>query len=74
MEGEIEKRKQAGRKEALTVESIIMHSPMMLLCFANEAGVTIEKHIIHGFVMILIAVVYTLILTKALPRPVCKEE
>jgi hypothetical protein len=34
MEGEIEKRKQAGRKEALTVESIIMHSPMMLLCFS----------------------------------------
>ena len=54
---------------------IMTHSAINTLgTFANEEGVTVEKHIIHGFVMILIAVVYTLILTKALPRPVCKEE
>ena len=54
---------------------IMTHSAINTLgTFANEEGVTVEKHIIHGFVMILIAVVYTLILTKVLPKPVCKEE
>lgn len=48
---------------------IITHSAINTLnTFANEAGLTVEKQIIHAFVMIIITVAYTLILTKTLPK------
>lgn len=48
---------------------IITHSSINTLStFANETGFTVEKQMIHGFVMILIAVAYTLILTKTLSK------
>ena len=48
---------------------IITHSVINTLSsFANESGYTAEKQMIHGLVMILITVAYTLILTKTLPK------
>lgn len=48
---------------------IITHSAINTLnTFANEAGLTVEKQIIHAFVMIIITVAYILILTKTLPK------
>ena len=48
---------------------IITHSAINTLnTFANEAGFTVEKQIIHSIVMILLIVAYTLILTKTLPK------
>ena len=36
--------------------------------FANEAAITIEKHVVHILIMIVITVTYTLVLTKTLPE------
>ena len=48
---------------------IITHSAInSLSTFADEAGFTVEKQIIHVLVMIVITVAYTLILTKTLPK------
>lgn len=48
---------------------IIVHSAINTLnIFANEAGVTAEKQIIHALVLILITVAYNLVLTKTLPK------
>ncbi len=48
---------------------IIVHSAINTLnIFANKAGVTVEKHIIHVLVLILITVAYNLVLTKTLPK------
>lgn len=48
---------------------IIVHSAINTLnIFANEAGVTVEKQIIHALVLILITVAYNLVLTKTLPK------
>ena len=48
---------------------IITHSAINTLStFANEAGFTVEKQMIHVFVMIVLTVAYTLILTKTLPK------
>ena len=48
---------------------IITHSAINTLStFANEAGLTMEKHIIYCLIMIVITVAYTLILTKTLPK------
>ena len=48
---------------------IIAHSTINTLgTFSNEAGFTVEKQIIHVLVMIVLAVAYTLILTKTLPK------
>ncbi len=48
---------------------IIVHSGINTLnIFANEAGVTVEKQIIHALVLILITVAYNLVLTKTLPK------
>ena len=48
---------------------IITHSAINTLnTFANEAGFTVEKQIIHVLVMIVLTVAYTLILTKTLPK------
>lgn len=48
---------------------IITHSAINTLStFANEVGFTVEKHMIHVLVMIVLTVAYTLILTKTLPK------
>ena len=48
---------------------IITHSAINTLnTFANEAGFTMEKQMVHVLVMIVIAIAYTLILTKTLPK------
>ena len=48
---------------------IITHSAINTLnTFANDAGFTMEKQIIHTIVMIVLIVAYTLILTKMLPQ------
>ena len=48
---------------------IIAHSAINTLnTFANDAESTTEKQMIHVLVMIVIAVAYTLILTKTLPK------
>lgn len=49
---------------------IITHSAINALStFVNETGFTAEKQMIHFFLMLLITVAYTLILTKTLPKP-----
>ena len=48
---------------------VITHSAVNTLsAFANKAGFTVEKQMLHGLVMMLIATAYTLILTKKLPK------
>ncbi|MCI9323075.1 MAG: CPBP family intramembrane metalloprotease [Lachnospiraceae bacterium] len=48
---------------------IITHSAVNTFsAFANEAGFTVEKQIIHVLVMTIITVAYTLILIKMLPK------
>lgn len=48
---------------------IITHSSINILStFANKAGMTIEKHIIHVLIMIVLTVAFTLILAKTLPE------
>lgn len=48
---------------------IIVHSAINTLStFSNKAGATIEKHIIHALVLMLITVAYNLVLTKTLPK------
>ena len=48
---------------------IITHSAINTLnTFANEAGFTVERQMIHILVMIVLTVAYTLILTKTLPK------
>ena len=48
---------------------IITHSAINTLnTFANEEGSTVERQMIHVFVLIVLAVAYTLILTKTLPK------
>ena len=48
---------------------MITHSAINTLnTFANEAEFTVEKQMIHVFVLIVLTVAYTLILTKTLPK------
>ena len=48
---------------------IIVHSAINTLgTFANDADLTMEMHLLHLAVLIVITVVYTLILTRALPQ------
>ena len=48
---------------------IIVHSAINTFSiFANKTDLTIEKHLIHIFVLILITVAYNLILTRTLPK------
>ena len=54
---------------------IITHAAInMLSIFANKAGVTVEKKILHGLVMIVLTVSYTFILTKLLPKHQISKE
>ena len=51
------------------IPCIIAHSANnSLSTFSNEAGLTMEKQMVHVLVMIVIAVAYTLILTKTFPK------
>lgn len=51
------------------IPCIITHSLINTLnTFANEAGITSEKQIVHCLILIVITVAYTLILTKMLPQ------
>ena len=51
------------------VPCILAHSAINILgTFANDADLTMEKHILHLVGMIAITIVYTLILTKTLPK------
>ena len=54
---------------------ILTHSAINALStFANEAGFTVEKHLIHIVVLIFITVAYNLILTGTLPKKQQKNE
>lgn len=51
------------------IPCIIVHSAINTLStFANESGFTTEMRLLHIAVLIIITVVYTLILTKTLPK------
>ena len=48
---------------------IIVHSAINTLgTFANKTDITVKEHLIHIIILILITVVYTLILTRTLPK------
>lgn len=48
---------------------VIVHSAINTLStFANEAGITVEKHLIHLLILIFITVAYNLILIRTLPK------
>ena len=48
---------------------MIVHSAINTLStFANEAGITVEKHLIHLLILIFITVAYNLILIRTLPK------
>ena len=48
---------------------IIVHSAINTLgTFANDEGLTVERHLLHLAVLIVITVAYTLILTRTLPK------
>ena len=51
------------------IPCIITHSAVNTFStFANKVGLTVEKHILHVIVMIVLTAAYTLILTKTLPK------
>ena len=48
---------------------ILVHSAINTLStFANDTGLTVQMHLLHIGILIVIAVVYTLVLTKTLPK------
>ena len=48
---------------------MIVHSAINTLSiFANKTDITVEKHLVHVFVLIFITVAYNLILTRTLPK------
>ena len=54
---------------------IITHAAINITsAFANETGLTIEKHMISSLVMFAIIAVYSLILTKTLPENLCSNQ
>ena len=51
------------------VPCILVHSAINTLStFANDTDLTMERHLLHTVVLIAIAVAYTLLLTRTLPR------
>lgn len=51
------------------IPCILTHSAINTLStFANETGITLEKHTIQVLILIVITVAYTLILTRTLPE------
>ena len=56
------------------IPCILVHSAINTLgTFANDANLTTEMHLLHLAVLIVIAVAYTLILTRTLPQKQWKE-
>ncbi len=52
---------------------ILVHAAINTLgTFANDAGLTMEARLLHLAVLIVITVVYTLLLTRTLPKNLCK--
>ena len=52
---------------------ILVHAAINTLgTFANDAGLTVEAHLLHLAVLIAITVAYTLLLTRTLPKNLCK--
>jgi len=48
---------------------IIVHSAINTLSiFANKTDITMEKHLVHIFILIFITIAYNLILTRTLPK------
>lgn len=57
------------------IPCIIVHSAINTLgTFANDTGLTAEMYLLHLAVLIVIAVAYTLILTKTLPKSKSAKE
>ena len=55
------------------IPCILVHAAINTLgTFANDAGLTVEAHLLHLAALLVIAVVYTLILTRTLPKNLCK--
>ena len=51
------------------IPCIITHSAVNTFStFVNKVGLTVEKHILHVLVLIVLTAAYTLILTKTLPK------
>lgn len=51
---------------------IIVHSAINILStFANDTELTVEMHLLHIVILIVVTVAYTLVLTKTLPKSVC---
>lgn len=56
------------------IPCIIAHSVINATSvFANETGLTVEKSIVSNLIMLVIIIVYTLILTKTLPKDRCEN-
>lgn len=55
------------------IPCILVHAAINTLgTFANDAGLTVEAHLLHLAVLIAITVAYTLLLTRTLPKNLCK--
>ncbi len=51
------------------IPCVVIHAAINVLStFANESGMTLEKHVIQCFILIVITVAYTFILTRTLPK------
>ena len=51
---------------------IIVHSAINILStFANDTDLTVEMHLLHIVILIVVTIAYTLVLTKTLPKSVC---
>lgn len=55
------------------IPCILVHSAINTLgTFANDSDLTTKMHLLHIAVLIVITVIYTLILTRTLPKSVCR--
>ncbi len=55
------------------IPCILVHSAINTLgTFANDTDLTTKMHLLHIAVLIVITVIYTLILTRTLPKSVCR--
>ena len=55
------------------IPCILVHSAINTLgTFANDTDFTTKMHLLHIAVLIVITVIYTLILTRTLPKSVCR--
>ena len=55
------------------IPCILVHSAINTLgTFANDTDFTTKMHLLHIAVLIVITVIYTLILTRTLPKSMCR--